>query len=131
MPLSPKVRAERRAQQKKLEEPKKTRRRRCDNCDNRFHPARKDQRFCCGNCRKEFFRNGGNAFGPLKVRLEKLVHQITRELELRLDAIGTKTMKCDWELEHRISTLEAEVFRVLDPSPEVLAVYSRSKPAHR
>ena len=87
MPLSPRVRSERRAEAKKLQPKKLGPRKRCDNCDKRFHKNRSDQRFCCGNCRKEFFANGGNAFGPLKVRLEKLVLKLTGGFEKRLKAL--------------------------------------------
>lgn len=111
MPLSAKAQAERRANLKKFEEPKKPGRRvRCDNCDTRFHKSRKDQRFCCANCRKEFFANGGSAFGPLKVRLEKLVRSITHRI---------------WKTEHEWTVKQLEELRTANetaaahkPTPE-------------
>ena len=89
MPLSPKVRAQRRAQANKLKDPKVFKRKRCLNDGNLFRPTRAYpvQKFCSDECRKEFHANGGNAFGPLKTRLEKLVHRITKELERRIKAI--------------------------------------------
>jgi hypothetical protein len=85
MPLSPKVRSERRAQKKRLEDPPKLkRRRRCKNDGVLFPVTKPNREFCSDNCRKEFHANGGNAFGPLKTRLEKLVRQITGELERRI-----------------------------------------------
>ena len=89
MPLSPKVRAQRRAQANKLKDPKVFKRKRCLNDGNLFRPTRAYpvQKFCSGECRKEFHANGGNAFGPLKTRLEKLMHRSTKELEQRIEAI--------------------------------------------
>jgi protein-arginine kinase activator protein McsA len=85
-----------RADKKQAAGPKKLGpRKRCDNCDKRFHKNRKDQRFCCANCRKEFFANGGNAFGPLKVRLEKLVKQLVTPLELRLTSFEKRLLKIE------------------------------------
>jgi hypothetical protein len=54
----------------------------------RLYPV---QKFCQSNCRKEFHKNGGNAFGPLKIRLEKLVQVMVRsivgEMERRLSGL--------------------------------------------
>jgi len=49
------------------------------------------KRFCTdkdpgkGNCKDEFHRNGG-AFGPLKIKLEKLVAKMAREKFKELSA---------------------------------------------
>lgn len=88
MPLPPAVRAERRAKAKLTQETTKKRRVRCDNCNELFEKTRKDHRFCKEGCRKEFFANGGNAFGPLKTRLEKLVRSITGEMERNLTRVA-------------------------------------------
>lgn len=65
--------------------PKHYRRMRCDNC---FAPTPKrtgNKRFCSDQCRKEFHRHG-SAFGPLRVKLEKIIAQATRELRAELEA---------------------------------------------
>lgn len=85
MPLSPAKQKARRARLAKLAEPKKpARRRKCLNCDELFRPERPYpiQKFCKDACRKEFHANGGNAFGPLKARLEKLIVKHTDELRM-------------------------------------------------
>lgn len=94
MPLSPAKQKARRARLAKLAEPKKTaRRRKCLNCDELFRPERAYpvQKFCKDACRKEFHANGGNAFGPLKAKLEKLVQKQTaalvKEMNARLDGL--------------------------------------------
>jgi hypothetical protein len=88
MPVSPRRQAELRAQKKRLEDPKKLPRKHCKNCNKLFPLSKPWREFCGDNCRKEFHANGGNAFGPLKTRLEKLVRQITGELERRLNVQG-------------------------------------------
>src|ERR1700679_994109 len=86
MPLSPEKQRARRARIKRLQDSKVIRRKRCANDGELFTPTRPYpvQKFCCDNCRKEFHKNGGNAFGPLKVRLEKLIQQNTAALVKRL-----------------------------------------------
>ncbi len=79
---------ERRARLGLLRDPKKLPRKRCKNDGKLFDVTKPNREFCCDNCRKEFHANGGNAFGPLKTRLEKLVRQITGELERRLNVQG-------------------------------------------
>ena len=88
MPVSPRRQAELRAQKKRLEDPKKLPRKHCKNCNKLFPLTKPTREFCGDNCRKEFHANGGNAFGPLKTRLEKLVRGITGELERRLNVQG-------------------------------------------
>jgi protein-arginine kinase activator protein McsA len=73
----------------------KLRRKRCANCDNRFWQVRSDQRFCCGNCRKQFFANGGNAFGPLKSRLEKMIRKHSGELEKRIRVLENRVAEIE------------------------------------
>jgi hypothetical protein len=92
MPLSAKGQAQRRARIKKLETPKIARRRKCLNCDELFRPERPYpvQKFCKDACRKEFHANGGNAFGPLKARLEKLVLKQTAELTRQVAILRTR-----------------------------------------
>ena len=90
MPLSPAKQKDRRARLAKLAEPKKpARRRKCLNCDALFRPEHPYpvQKFCKDACRKEFHANGGNAFGPLKARLEKLVLKYTAELSKEIAAL--------------------------------------------
>jgi len=85
MSLSPKVRRERRAFAAKLKDRKPKRRGRCANCFKMYVDESPNQikKFCGDQCKKEFHAHG-SAYGPLKVRLEKLVRQITRELEVRV-----------------------------------------------
>jgi hypothetical protein len=116
MPLSPKVRSERRAEAKRLQDPKILKRKRCDNCGDLFRPKKPYpvQKFCCDNCRKEFHANGGNAFGPLKARLERLVRQITLEdRRIFADAVA--------RLEVRIAALEST------PAPFLACPFCRGK----
>jgi hypothetical protein len=81
MPLSAKAQASRRAQLKKLEDPKKVRKMRCHNCNKLTPKNRYNQKFCSLQCKREYEQNGGTAFGPLKTRLEKLVMGPVRELQ--------------------------------------------------
>jgi ribosomal protein L37AE/L43A len=130
MPLSPRRQAELRAEKKKLEEPKKLGpRKRCDNCDKRFHKNRKDQRFCCGNCRKEFFANGGNAFGPLKVRLEKLVKQLIGPLETRINQLDGRIGVDECLLQNvRNAVADAQRTATLAQSPSQPSPATEAKP---
>jgi hypothetical protein len=59
---------------------------RCHNCDKLTvkNPAQPKQRFCCDACRYEYNKHGA-AFGPLRSKLEKLVHQIIRDEVKKLD----------------------------------------------
>ena len=95
MPLSAKRQAELRAQKKRLADPKVYPKKRCKNCDKRFEQVVKSKLFCSNDCRWEFHANGGNAFGPLKIRLEKLVNQHVGELRNQIKV-----------LEARVSVLE-------------------------
>ena len=79
MPLPPKVRRDRRAALKKFHPAQPVRRKACANDGKLFTPIRPNQKFCCEECRWEFHHNGGNAFGPLKTRLEKLVVRLVKE----------------------------------------------------
>lgn len=94
MPLPARLRAERRAGLKKLEPKRVYPKKRCKNCDKRFEQVVKSKVFCCDDCRWEFHANGGNAFGPLKIRLEKLVNKQVGELAARVR-----------ELEHNVKAL--------------------------
>jgi hypothetical protein len=98
MSLSAKRQAELRAAKKKLEPAKVFPRKRCLNCDTPFPKTHPKKKFCCDNCRKEFHANGGNAFGPLKTRLEKLVRQITAELQREVSRLAA-----------RVSNLESQI----------------------
>ena len=66
------------------------RRRRCVNCNRLYRPRKEHQRFCTDRvpgqpnyCRREFHHNS-SAYGPLKIKLEKLVHQIIRDEAAKL-----------------------------------------------
>lgn len=64
---------------KKFHPAQPVRRKACANDGKLFTPIRPNQKFCCEECRWEFHHNGGNAFGPLKTRLEKLVVRLVKE----------------------------------------------------
>lgn len=81
MPLSARRQAQRRIDRKLFGPPKNLPRKKCVNCDKPFGQTRKDQKFCGGTCRREFHANGGNAFGPLKGRLEKMIAEHTGQLQ--------------------------------------------------
>lgn len=53
-------------------------RKRCDNCGAWFPLTRPKRRFCKDECKDEFHYHG-SAFGPLKIRLEKLVANLAAE----------------------------------------------------
>lgn len=72
MPLSPRVRRERRALAAKDRPPKKYPRKRCANDGTLFFKTRKNKRFCCPECKDEYHRFG-SAFGPLRDYLTKLI----------------------------------------------------------
>lgn len=67
--------------------PKGLIKRRCDNCPKMYLKTRSNKRFCCNDCKNEFNRNGGTAYAQLKPKLEKLVRQLTGDLEGRLRAM--------------------------------------------
>lgn len=54
-------------------------RRICDNCPTKFQPRVDAQRFCSGNCRKEFHKYGGS-FPKLKSVLDEMMKRRIREL---------------------------------------------------
>ena len=75
----------------------KLRRRRCDNCNALFQPTSSYpvQRFCQKACRFEFHKHG-SAFGPLKIKLEKLTLKTVREETAKLRAeLKALTLKLD------------------------------------
>ena len=115
MPLSPKVRAQRRAQANKLKDPKVFKRKRCLNDGNLFRPTRAYpvQKFCSGECRKEFHANGGNAFGPLKTRLEKLVRRIAKQY-----------LRAEIELEWRVSQIHLSLLKRIEATEQTLFIMS-------
>lgn len=106
MPLPARVRAQRRLERKKLEPAKLFKRKRCINCDSLFPLTKENRKFCCDNCRKEFHANGGNAFGPLKIRLEKLVNKQVGKLAAHIRA-----------LEGDVAELRREILRGREAPP--------------
>ena len=93
MSLSPKVRRERRAFAAKLKDRKPKRRGRCANCFKMYVDESPNQikKFCGDQCKKEFHAHG-SAYGPLKVRLEKLVRQGGRELGARVRSLESEVL---------------------------------------
>jgi len=91
------------------------RRRRCVNCNRLYKPRKEHQRFCTdavkddpNHCRREFNRHG-SAFGPLKIKLEKLVMKTVREILENEHAFIVKQLA---DLEKRFITAEPR-----EPSP--------------
>ena len=50
-------------------------RKRCRNCDAKFPLTKPNRLFCSTACKNEYGRHG-SAFGPLRVKLEKLVRKL-------------------------------------------------------
>jgi len=73
----------------------KPHRRHCHNCNRLYWPETPWQRFDTEQCRKEFHHHGG-AFGPLKIRLEKIIRVSIKELKVKIA-----------DLERRIVRLES------------------------
>ena len=97
MSLTPEVRRKRRALAARLKDPKPKRRGRCLNCFKLYVDESPNQRkkFCSKQCKEEF-RSHGSAFGPLKAKLEKLVHQMaTKWIEDRLRPIERRLAEMD------------------------------------
>lgn len=70
---------------------------RCENCFALFERkkhAPSTKRFCSDRCRKEFHHHG-SAFGPLRVRLEKMIAQGVKELKVRLDGIEARVKRLE------------------------------------
>lgn len=103
---------ERRAKLRRLR-PKKLSRKRCKNDGKLFDVTKPNREFCCDNCRKEFHANGGNAFGPLKTRLEKLVRQITNQHEGKLGVLEVMVHN----LRDTVSQLQRESDPAQSPNP--------------
>ena len=72
--------------------------RRCKYCRGTFVPERaqdKDQRFCCGNHRKAYWRFGGLPFDKMKTQIFKEVKKLVRDLvraELKVIAEETRAL---------------------------------------
>ena len=89
------------------------RRKRCRNCDQFMGPGKPTKKFCGpkdpgkGECKNEYHRNGGTAFGPLKSRLETLVTKLSREESKKL--------------RDRVDQLERRVQELEEPAPTVIS----------
>jgi hypothetical protein len=86
MPLTPAAQRERRA---KLKPEPEYETKRCKNCAKFFKRVIKgrgsNKEFCTVKCKREFHGMGGNAFGPLKTKLEKLVKTWMRSYQQDTD----------------------------------------------
>jgi protein-arginine kinase activator protein McsA len=51
----------------------------CKNCPRKFQAFPESKMFCCGNCRKEYFRNGGPNFARVRELLKKDLRGIVQE----------------------------------------------------
>jgi hypothetical protein len=101
MPLSPKLRRERRAAVKKFSPPQVFPKKRCKNCPKMFPKTRANREFCSPACKKEFHRHG-SAFGPLKETLQNLVKGWLKEFRLDTEA------RLD-QLEKQVAMLEGRM----------------------
>ena len=138
MPLSAKRQAERRAAKKRLEDPKKFPRKHCRNCNKLFPMTRPNRGFCSTKCVREFHQNGGNAFGPLKIRLEKLVREIAGASSLHWVAQYKVLCEANADMWARIHALESALWARIhalesalsqspsQPSPSASAIRARS-----
>lgn len=90
-------------------EAKKLRRRRCRNCDVLFQPSQETHWFHTDQCRYEFHKHG-SAFGPLKIKLEKLVVKMMRA---EMQSFN-ETVKL---LDRRITELERDLKSPGPPAP--------------
>jgi len=86
MPLSPRAQAERRARNKRLEDPVPVKRIRCKNCGKLTEKRKPWAKFCSSSCRHEFARHG-SAFGPLKTTLENLVKKWLKDYQERVERL--------------------------------------------
>lgn len=59
-------------------EPIRYKRKRCRNCDKKFPLTKPNRQFCTTACKNEYGRHG-SAFGPLKIKLEKLVRKLVAD----------------------------------------------------
>lgn len=57
--------------------------RRCDNDGRLYSVRKKDQRFCCENCRKQFHKQG-SPFLKLREKIEQEVARAVEECERRV-----------------------------------------------
>lgn len=82
-----------------VESTRRRKRKRCRNCDKPFQTKlnwkTRKVLFCSDACRKEFHHHG-SAFGPLRIKLEKMIDSRFRELVKKISG-----------LEQRVSRLEA------------------------
>jgi hypothetical protein len=79
----------------------------CDNCNRVFVKGRKNQKFCKtkpdgtpSNCLEEFHRNR-SAFGPLKVRIEGMIREHTKEFKKQISVEIADLRKSVKQLESR------------------------------
>lgn len=82
-------------------------RKRCENCDKKFPLTKPNRRFCTTACKNEYGRHG-SAFGPLKIKLEKLVRKL----------VATE-VKTGWTTQ--LATLRAAGFLMADDLPAAFA----------
>jgi hypothetical protein len=83
MPLPPAIRRERREYNKK-QDPPVFPIKRCLNDNKQFRQVKKNKVFCCDACRREYNRFG-SAFGPLREKLEKMVHAWMKSYQFDVD----------------------------------------------
>jgi len=84
-------------------EPIRYKRKCCRNCDKKFPVTKPNRMFCTTACKNEYGRHG-SAFGPLRIKLEKLVRKLV--------AAETKTGSTT-----QIGTLRAAGFVMRDELP--------------
>jgi hypothetical protein len=108
MPVSPKRQAELRDRRR---DEKVYPVKRCANCPKMFRQTRPNRKFCSTKCKDEWFRFGA-AFGPLKEKLEGLVHRWMKDYAAKIEEVH-RLDRIRFEdqiriLESRIDTLESQ-----------------------
>lgn len=78
----------------KPEQPPKYGRTRCKNCDKRIPKTKVNRKFCDDACRKEFHHHG-SAFGPLRIKLEKMIAVAVKDLKVQLAAINARVKRLE------------------------------------
>ena len=83
--------------------PEKLKKKRCKNCPKFFELTKPNREFCSKKCKQEFHRYG-NAFGPLKEKLFKMMAaQAKSEAAAQLVAVNARID----EIDERLSSFSA------------------------
>jgi collagenase-like PrtC family protease len=127
MPLPAAVRRDRRAYNKKLNPPVFPLKR-CLNDNKQFRQTRPNRKFCCQKCKDEYNRYG-SAFGPLRLKLEKMVHAWMKSYQLDIDQnIIRLTARLD-EISGRLDRMEEFRAYIMESAEKEKEPHAATKPA--